>query len=377
MNKGIIIELKKNYAIALNEEGIMDKIVIKDNMKIGEKIFYFEDDIVKAATNKVYRHNNFIKAFGSIAALFLIVFTFFYNMKPEQAFAVVSLDINPSIQIEVNSNQKIIKVEGVNADGKNIDFSDIKNLDFDDGIQKIKEKLVERDYLNNNKEVLVGYAFMENGDNSSYEENLKEVIQETFSTEKVTYVEGDKEAVKEAKTKGISLGRYEASLKVDDEETKSKIDRAPVKDITSSIKNKADVDQWEQEDNSSNTSAADTNKNANVNSGKQSIDRPTINVPSNKPITNSGAGKEKDNNSSAAKPAKNNDELELTPEVPAKNDKNEASTHSNPPKEDTTIIIEPNNGTMENNTTSSKIREDSGKTSSKIDENSVDNNTKN
>ena len=72
---------------------------------------------------------------------------------------------------------------------------------------------------------------------------LKDAIQSTFKTEKVTYVKGDKEGVDEAKTKGISLGRYEASL-VADEETKNKIDKAPVKDITSSIKDKDNVSQW-------------------------------------------------------------------------------------------------------------------------------------
>ena len=173
MNKGMIMEVNRNYAIALNDEGIMDKITSKQNMEVGQKIFYFEDDIVKTTTSKAHRHNNFIKSFGSIAALFLLVFTFFNTMKYEQAYAVVSLDINPSIQIEADSNQQIIKVEGVNTDGKNIDFSDIKDVSLDDGIQKIKEKLIEKNYLDTNKEVLVGFAFIENGDNSAYEDNSK------------------------------------------------------------------------------------------------------------------------------------------------------------------------------------------------------------
>ena len=72
MNKGMIMELNKSYAIALSDEGIMEKIVFKKDMKVGQKIFYFEEDIVKATTNKIHRHNNFIKTFGSIAALFYL-----------------------------------------------------------------------------------------------------------------------------------------------------------------------------------------------------------------------------------------------------------------------------------------------------------------
>lgn len=382
MNKGMIMEVKKNYAIALNDEGIMDKILFKQNMEVGQKIFYFEDDVVKATANKAHRYNNFIKSLGSIAALFLLVFTFFNTMRYEQAYAVVSLDINPSIQIEADSNQQIIKVEGVNIDGKNIDFSDIKDISLNDGIDKIKEKLIEKNYLDTNREVLVGYAFIENGDNSAYVDDLKDAIQSTFKTEKVTYVKGDKEDVNEAKTKGISLGRYEASLVADDE-TKSKIDKAPVKDITSSIKDKENVVQWQAEDEKIANEKAKlndapvTNINPEVKTETPLKDKPEVNVPNKtaeSDINNPVIEKGKDNN---IKP-ENNEVLELEPEVPpTQNGKDETST-SNPSK-DTSIIIEPN-GTIENNTTSGKIEENPNKTSevpAKTDETLANKDTKN
>ena len=374
MNKGMIMEVKKSYAIALNDEGIMDKITFKKDMKVGQKIFYFEDDLVKATTSKIHRHNNFIKAFGSIAALFLLVFTFFNTMKYEQAYAVVSLDINPSIQIEADSNQQIIKVEGVNTDGKNIDFSDIKEVSLDDGIQKIKEKLIEKNYLDTNKEVLVGFAFTENGDNSAYEDNLKDAIQSTFKTEKVTYVKGDKEAVDEAKTKGISLGRYEASL-VADEQTKKTIDRAPVKDITSSIKDKDNVTQWQAGDEKVvDEKAVDekakiidvpvANTNPEVKTETPATEKPGVKVPTENPDSNININtdieKVKDSNTKS----QNDGVLELKPEVPptqtqTQGGKNETPTEN--PSKDTSIIIEPNGGTIENSTTSGKIQEDPNK----------------
>ncbi|MVX66082.1 anti-sigma factor [Clostridium chromiireducens] len=353
MNKGIIMEIKRNYAIALSDEGVMDKIISKQNMRVGQKIFYFDDDIIKTTTSNISRYNSFMKAIGSIAALFLIVFTFFHTIKSETAYAVVSLDINPSIQIEADSNLKIIKVEGVNTDGKNIDFTDMKDMTLDDGIKKIKEKLIEKKYLETNKDVLVGIAFVQNGDNSNYEENLKVAIQSTFSTEDVTltYVKGDKEAVDEAKTKGISLGRYEASLKVDDE-TKKKIDVAPVKEITASIKDKDNVTQWDAKDEKDDKLTPVTKPSSDEITEKPSTDRPVINAPSDNKDTNTDANKGSEGNS---KPEKNNDVLELDPEVPAQTDKDGTST---PPKKDDVINIEPNNGgVIQNNQTSGKIDE--------------------
>lgn len=78
MKKGLIMEIKDEYAIMLNDDGSMDKIVVKPQMVVGQKIFYFEEDIVKISTTtqSKFKYNVFMKSFGSIAALFLIAFTF-------------------------------------------------------------------------------------------------------------------------------------------------------------------------------------------------------------------------------------------------------------------------------------------------------------
>lgn len=369
------MEVKKNYAITLNDEGVMDKIMFKENMKVGQKIFYFEEDIFKNATSNVFRYKNFMKSIGSIAALFLIVFTFFHMMKPQEAYAVVSLDINPSIQIEADSKLNIIKVDGVNDDGKNIDFSDIKDIPLEDGMQKIKEKLIEKKYLDTNKDVLVGYAFVKNGDNSAYEEDLMGVINSTFSTQDVTFVKGDKEAVDEAKNKGISLGRYEAALKVEDQTIKNNIDTAPVKEITASIKDKPDVKQWDAQDQKDNDTQ-DSNEKPEVKNEKPA-EKPITNA-SDKEESNSDAGKDKDKNATN-KPDKSSGVLEVQPDVPKQsssndntntNSGNSANTNSgstSTPQKDNSITITQDNGTLENNTTSAKIQDDSNKQAKSAD----------
>ena len=365
MNKGMIMEVKKSYAITLNDNGIMEKIKFKPNMAIGQKIFYFEDDIVTSTASRVHRHNNFIKTFGSIAALFLLVFTFFNTMKPEQAFAVVSLDINPSIQIEADSKQMIINVLGMNDDGKKMDFSDVKDISLDEGIQKIKEKLIEKNYLEVNKEVLVVVAFTKSGDNSGYEENLQASIRSTFDSQDITYIKADKSEVDEAKKESISLGRYKAKETATvDEATKDKMSKAPVKDITALIKDKENVIQWEakEEEKPVQVPAVETkpevkpSENPTTDSTKTNAnpekEKPVINVPSENGEANSDKGNGKE--VTPSKP-KNNDIIELEPEKPVTSENGKT-----PPKsvDDSSIIIAPNNGTIENSTTSGKIVEE-------------------
>lgn len=385
MNKGIIMEVSKNYAITMNDEGVMDKIVFKDNMKVGQKIFYFEDDIVKNTSNNIYRYHNFIKSFGSIAALFLIVFTFFHIMKPQEAYAIVSLDVNPSIQIEADSKLNIIKVEGVNDDGKKMDFSDIKNIPLESGIQKIKDKLVENNYLANNNEVLVGYAFVQNQkDNSDYEKDLMGAINSTFSAEQVTFVPAEKEDVDKAKEQGISLGRYEAASRVADQDIKDKIGTAPVKDITASIKDSETSTEWNTKEN-----AANTNEIPEVKTEKPAIDKHEPNAYSD--TAESSSDSVKGNKDNIANKSDNSDEvINLQPDEPVQSDNNSSSNNGNSnngngsnnsgnnsssnsgnnsssggssilpsTQKDNTINVAPNNGTTQNNTASGKINEGS------------------
>lgn len=368
MNKGIIMEVKKNYAIALNDEGKMDKIKFKDNLKVGQKIFYFEEDILSDTRNNIYKYSNFMKTLGSIAALFLIVFTFFHTMKPQEAYAVVSLDINPSIQIEADSKLNIIKVEGVNNDGKNIDFSDIKDITLESGIQKIKDKLEEKNYLVNNKEVLVGYYFVKSGDDNTYKEeveDIKGVINTTFNNQEVVYVEGDKESVDEAKAKSISLGRYEAARKVEDQKIKDNIDKAPVKDIAASIKDKVDVRPiYEEEDKKDNTSSSvpsatePTTPSTSVDSGvktDRTQEKPVINGATDNTQPNTDSSKANKDN---IKPEKDKGVLEVQPDTQAQNGNADSTTN---PSKDGSINVTPNNGTIENNTASGKTKDDGSK----------------
>lgn len=396
MNKGLIMELKKDYAIVMNDDGGMEKILIKPGMFVGQKIFYFEEDIVRASVQKSFRYSSFMKSFGSIAALFLIVFTFFYNYSINKTYAIVSLDINPSIQIEVDNNQKILNVTGMNDDGRNIDFTGVKGKNINDGIKIIKDILVEKDYLTTNKDVLVGFAFVKNGDETIYENCIKDAVLANFDKENITYIKAeDRKDVEEAKEQGISLGRYEAS-KVVNEETKKKITSAPVKEIAEQIKDKENVIYHNAEDVSEEDVSAPKDSNEDTKSNAVSKDNvydntTTNNSVSDKNNSSSSENKEQINSSNAKDNIKQSTDessadnkgnsdvseeqseikngiLDLQPEAP-KEDENKNPQEGENGKGN--VILDGDKDAIQNNTTSGKI--DDGN----VEELKPDNNTVN
>lgn len=394
MNKGLIMEIKDDYAIAMCDDGTMEKILVKPGMSVGQKIFYFEEDIVKVSSvNKNYRINTFMKSFGSIAALFLIIFTVFQNVMFDKAYAVVSLDINPSIEITADSKQNIIKIEGKNLDGQDIDFQQIKGMNINDGMKKIKDILVEKDYLSKNKDILVAVGFPNNDCDTKYAESVQDIVVSTFDTENIACVTVDKkEDIKEANEKGISLGRYEA-YKVADDKIKENIKTAPVKDLTAQIKDKDNVVYWDSSkdeiNNSNNTSSStavqdekpvvsqndeqvknetstDTSKSdVNTEGNKQNSKLPS-NSNDNSAVNNQGSNQ----GSSSSSTSGSTQEIELQPETPPENtDKKEEVTI--PPKEDTKPVTPPDTtGSTESSNSGNGGKDQNasnGNTSSSID----------
>ncbi|NME82835.1 anti-sigma factor domain-containing protein [Clostridium sp. SM-530-WT-3G] len=355
MNKGLIMEVKDDYAIVMCDDGTMDRILVKPGMSIGQKIFYFEEDIVKSAESSNKKHFNmniFMKSFGSIAALFLIVFTVFQNLIFSKAYAVVSIDINPSIEITADNKKNIIKVEGKNLDGQDADFQEIKNLNINDGIKKIKDILIEKDYLSKNKDVLVAVGFPNNDCDTEYAENIKGIIVSTFDSQNVACVTVDKkEDIKEANEKGISLGRYEA-YKVADEVTKKNIKNAPVKELTAQIKDQDNVVYWDsnsdeinnletipnkEEDKSAVSKTDEKNNSSAITTDNETKvkDEPNKHQESKLPSASidkdSDSIKEENNNTSSSS-SNMTQEIELKPEAPSNNaDK----------KEDVVIPLQP------------------------------------
>ncbi|MDO5516583.1 MAG: hypothetical protein Q4F66_03440 [Clostridium sp.] len=369
MNKGLIMEIKDDYAIAMCDDGTMEKILVKPGMSVGQKIFYFEEDIVKASSvKKNYRINTFMKGFGSIAALFLIIFTVFQNVMFDKAYAVVSLDINPSIEITADSKQNIIKIEGKNLDGQDIDFQQIKGMNINDGMKKIKDILVEKDYLSKNKDILVAVGFPNNDCDTKYVESVQDIVVSTFDSENIACVTVDKkEDIKEASEKGISLGRYEV-YKAADDSVKENIKTVPVKELTAQIKDQDNVVYWDsskdeinnvppsdavkdekpavsQNDTEVKTEAStDTSKSGVVNgeTNKQNQNqnsKPPSNIKDNNTSDNQGNKQENTSSSTSG----TTQEIELKPETPPENtDKKEEVVL--PPKEEVKPVTPPDTG---------------------------------
>ena len=287
-HKVIVMEIKETYALVMAEDGQILRVVYKDGMKVGNRIYILEEDILKKDSFKEENHASIIpfaerkksgnqhktlwkKMVAVAAACALFVTSFAVLSKPEKAYAMVSVDGEKAVEVVLNQKNRVKE-----ADSKNDSLTREEK-------KKIKGEKVEtiKNYfsqdLSGKETIIVGYAFLEN---ESEEERaaLQRRLEKAFGTEHLLYLAGDKEDVENAKKAGKSLGIYLAEQiltgdnynKVVNEATEEEIlelleknpsfmdDPALKKTIQEKLSEYEDADDLEKEEE------ADNDENENV-----------------------------------------------------------------------------------------------------------------
>ncbi|MFD2610959.1 anti-sigma-I factor RsgI family protein [Paenibacillus gansuensis] len=148
MNKGIVMQMGKKSVVVMTPDGQFKKVRRSPhNLQIGEEI-----DTTPAAA---WRHRPMQALFSAAAAaviLFVVIFTavggFGSNSTMPMVAAYVTMDINPSIELGIDSRQNVVEARGVNDDGNRILHSiSVMGLSLDEAADRIVDQLDKTGYL--------------------------------------------------------------------------------------------------------------------------------------------------------------------------------------------------------------------------------------
>lgn len=236
--KGIIIEVKDEYSIVVTNESEFLRIKNKEGMKVGDKIYFLEEDIYNTEENTILSDqskeneeksniidfkekkeksknnmNRIYKRLVSVAAtIAIIVGAVIYTSSPK-SYATVSFDENgSSLELNLDKNKKVNSTSLING---SLDISD------DDDFSMVLDQLykqIKRDSKNNkNGRVLVGLCF-EDAEDLAYEKEIKNLISQKFKGLNIMYVRVDKNQVNMNQNAEISMGEYAAMKMIEEDD---------------------------------------------------------------------------------------------------------------------------------------------------------------
>ncbi|WP_283751089.1 anti-sigma factor domain-containing protein, partial [Bacillus cereus] len=218
MNKGIVMDIKKHSVVVLtpNGEFITFKRKVHSYM-IGEEISFNKQE--QRAPR--YSIPSFLKPASLLVTCFLCVLLFFYNQPEEKVFAYVSVDINPSLEVSVTKDLRVIDLRACNDDGRRIlkEMKRWENKDLQDVIRTIIKQSQEDKYLTNDKQVMLTAVTKDKSLEPQLEKAMQKLKKE-YETKHVTvvYQSSTMQMRENAKKAGVGTGVY---IKQEKEKQKS------------------------------------------------------------------------------------------------------------------------------------------------------------
>lgn len=233
--KGIVVELKDNYSIVMKDDSTMARIKNREGLKEGDAILFLEDDIYEKIKDKM-PFNKIIGPIMAAAAIIIILIIPIAYKDRDNVYAVVSIDVNPSIQVDIDKSKNIVKVKGLNEDGKNLDLNKVIGMKLENGLNEIKIILEKAQYKVKGDSALIGFTLIENDNDVEYSQEVRNIIKKSFEGTTTAYLSSNKRDLEEANKQGLSLGRYLAKLKISNYRDID-IEKLSVEQILSMLKN--------------------------------------------------------------------------------------------------------------------------------------------
>ncbi|WML38878.1 anti-sigma factor domain-containing protein [Neobacillus sp. OS1-2] len=221
MKKGIVMEVDDAFLTLLTPEGEFCRTKKQDYpYTIGEEIYFFPMESGNSTKTSFSLRNAFkLKAVWIVMAVLLIgVGSLIPSFQNNTAYAYMSIDANPSIEIGVNKKMQVVELTGFNEDGKRIisDLPDWKKKDVSQLAKSILVKMKNAGFIRNNEPVIISTVRAEQPKEKAekaFKKNMSK-IKETVNNQQldVKVLTGSQKEREKAQELGISTGTYQEKM---------------------------------------------------------------------------------------------------------------------------------------------------------------------
>ncbi|WIW27425.1 anti-sigma factor domain-containing protein [Bacillus inaquosorum] len=278
MRRGIIVEKNRKFVTLLTPDGqflkakndrhsyeIGEEIMLPSESRMGRRASFF--DFLKLRPFKM--------GIFTMTAIMLFIFIVLPVFSNNKAYAYMTIDINPSFEMALNSDYEVIELTPLNDEGKKVvnDIDDWEKTDFKKVIDDIITDCSEHGYVKESKEILISTVY-ENTEDNTYKTAVKKQLNDVTEKYKTTYrmesLESDMQTREKAKKEGVSTGSYIKSNEKNNHKDSKEDSSKPTKEEDQKSAGNEDetIDQTDGED----SKQGDNERLDDTDSGEQNED---------------------------------------------------------------------------------------------------------
>jgi hypothetical protein len=262
------MEMDDSYLTMLTPDGEFCRTHKQDiPYSVGEEIHFFP--IIEQQSNK--RMDTFIgklkfkSVWMSTAVLLVFLGTVVPVYQSNRAYAYVSIDVNPSIELGLNKDMKVVKLTGYNKEGEDIvsQISDWKKRDVSEITKRILAELKDEGFVKDEPIIIstVRTEKLAEKVEQKLEQNIKEIKQTVNNQHlEVNMVTTSEAELEKAHELGVTAGKYQEVKKELTEKKQNKAESQKNNKYTDKVK--------EDQNNNRNTDKVKEEQNNNKYSGK-------------------------------------------------------------------------------------------------------------
>jgi Anti-sigma factor N-terminus len=215
VKKGIVLELDDEFVTLLTPDGEFIQVKKEGKYEIGEEIE------AKAVQKPNVRRRSLRYIISFVAAAVLLIATLLH-FPSNEVYAYMSIDINPSIEIGVNEQLKVIKLKAYNEEGKKIvsQLAHWQKKAFIDITKEIIELSMKKGYLQKGGQVLITTVERKHRAASSRELST-ELTKIQHSYQRKNIVVKTEESTMEVRNEAVKKGMTTGKLLQIEQKTKS------------------------------------------------------------------------------------------------------------------------------------------------------------
>lgn len=165
MKRGVVVKQSRRSTIVLTSEGTFLEISAQGQAEIGQEIEFSAQELVRRT--RINHWTPSMKNFMRVAVLVLVfvlaLFPVYSWFNGNKAYAYVSLDFNPSIELKVNNRMDVVSVAALNEDAKTVlaNLDDWQDQDVETVAASILRISSDLGLLADSESIIIGVNYIE------------------------------------------------------------------------------------------------------------------------------------------------------------------------------------------------------------------------
>lgn len=225
------MEKHRKFTIVVTPDGNFQKVKPIKDVELGAEVSY--EAIADKGSGLLFfkskKSTSFPVRYIAIACMLLLfVMPFYFLGGQTKAYAYVNLDINPSLEMEIDKDLNVVSVAPLNDDAKKLlrQLTDYEDKKIEQFIEMIMNKSAELGFTKNGKNVLIGVSYI-NGETVSVLNSVDNYFSTNMTAWDIATFQVPKDLREQALENNISMNRIMAKTIIETNSGVEKINNQP------------------------------------------------------------------------------------------------------------------------------------------------------